>query len=347
MKKILTAGILVSVLLLNTLSSFAAETPTMTIVNFDKKVNYTDIGGTWYESAAITYGYPDVFGSDDGTFKPNQAITRMEFARLLHKALGIQINYFAPTNINAIYSDIKNDELGADAITDLVTTGILTGKGTFGKDETLRRDEVIHLIINALNYKTGGRYALIKMMPPPFDDDAKIKPEYSYDVIQAVLLKLIKGTGDNFLNPDKSTTRAEAVTIVSRLLTLAESYEENTVSIVANAIENDGGLQFVLTVKNNTEKSVTIHHTSGQKFDYKVLDSAGESLYTWSADKLFMMMLSETVIAPGASVEFADTLSAETYGAIKDKVSIVKATIVGTSDDFKINPDGYTADIRK
>jgi len=39
-----------------------------------------------------------------------------------------------------------------------------------------------------------------------------------------------------------------------------------------------------------------------------LLDENKEIIYTWSADKIFIMMETQTVIDPGKTVEFADEL---------------------------------------
>ena len=62
------------------------------------------------------------------------------------------------------------------------------------------------------------------------------------------------------------------------------------VAVKASANEVNGGLKMSLTIENNTGKAVTINHTSGQKYDFVLLDSEGEILYQWSANKKFMAL---------------------------------------------------------
>lgn len=301
--------------------------------------NYSDVKGTWSEQWVNKYGYSELFSNADGNFRPNQAITRMEFARLLHKALGININYFAATDINEYFSDVKNSDAGAGALYDLVTCGIVDTKTSFRPNEALKRDEMIHYIMNAVNYYTGDNYAYIEIYHI-FEDDSIIKPEYSTDVQHAHILGLIKGRNSNYLSPLETATRAEAVTIVGRLAELTGELT-SSVAVKASATQENGGLKLRLTISNNSDKAVTINHSSQQLFDFAIYDNKGETLYFWSASRMFAAVVTTTKIESGKELVFEDTVSAADYSLIKDKISTVKGFITGSSPDFTVNHEGY------
>jgi hypothetical protein len=303
---------------------------------------YTDIADMWFEEAATEYGYTDIFSDGSGRFNPDNAITRMEFARLLHRALGININYFAPVDISEHFTDVKNDDLGASELYDLVTAGIVQPGGSFEPDGTLSREEMVLLVLKALDCETGGEYAVILIMPAPFTDDDEITEAHKSDIYKAVVLGLIKGHEDYSLRPKEATTRAEAVTVISRLVKIIDNLTQR-VDVSASMAEENGGLKMTLSIENRTKKAVTINHTSGQKFDFKLFDGEGNNLYTWSADKAFTMALTSTEIEAGESVEFEAFLVSEQYGTLKDKLASMRAYIVGTSEDFYIDPEGYEA----
>lgn len=306
---------------------------------------YSDVSGQWYTDAAQKYAFPEIF-QDGGKFSPDRKITRIEFVRLLHKALDITINYVAEPDIGSDFSDMKNTDVGAHALIDLATAGIIKRGGSFNPGGQLEREIMIHWIIGALNYKTGGDYPMIMIMPAPFDDDKDISSEYKNDVVTGVILKLVRGYPGNILLPKQGATRAEAVTVVSRLIDLLESYKA-TVDINASAVVSSDGLTMSLAIQNNTSRPVTISHTSGMKYDFKLFDAAGNNLYTWSADKAFIAALGSYVIEPGRSVVFSDTLDAEEFKTVIDKAVSMTAYIVGTSEDFTIDANGYTTEIIK
>ena len=304
--------------------------------------DYADLDADWYREAAEKYGYPDIFG-ESVNFEPEKEITRIEFVQLLHRALGISIKYFAAPDITEHFDDMDNEDLGASELYDLVSAGIIKSGGSFDPTRPLTREVMVHWTIAALDYVTGGDYAIILIMPEPFDDDDQISEEYKNDVVKAVILGIIKGRGDNMLYPKAAATRAEAVTVVKRLVDIADSLTKG-VRISAFAKEIDGALEMSLTIFNNTDNDVIINHSSGQKYDFKVFDADGEIIYTWSADKLFIEMLTATEIAAGESVTFTETLSADEYAAIKEKAVELRAYVVGTADFF-IDENGYPAPI--
>lgn len=336
MKKIILSGLMAIALILTVL-------PAASAAGFAD--GYGDVKGTWYEDAADSYAYPDIFADDSGQLHAGREITRIEFVRLLHKALGISINYFAMPDVADSFDDMTNDDVGAGELIDLVTAGIVEPGGSFSPEAPLERDVMIHWTVAALDYMTGGDYAMIMIMPAPFDDDSDITPAYKNDVVKSVVLGLIKGRGDNMLYPRDGATRAEALTVTYRLTSLIKTLSDS-VEVNASAAVSGENLLMTLTIRNNTAEDVTIHHTSGQHYDFKIFDSAGNSLYTWSAGKLFILNTEDTVIAPGETVTYSDVLEGDSFDAIKDSASLLKAFITGTSDDFVINTDGYDAVIR-
>ena len=267
----------------------------------------------------------------------------MDFARLLHKALNIKVAYFAAPDIGEYYSDVKNSDPGASQLYDLVTLGIIDFKDTFVPDSRLLREDMIHILINALNYKTEGEYPLSTVSPAPFADEGEISAVREEDVKKAVLLGLIKGSDNNMLLPKANATRAESVTVADRLVSLIAALSRKVEVSATYNDGKDGSLELKLTLVNKTGVPVTITHPTSQKFDFKLFGEKGALLYTWSADKFFSTAISTTEIADGETVEYPITLDAKELAALKGKIVEVKAYIAGASTDFIVNADGYTA----
>lgn len=337
-KKILVSLLIICIML--------TAVPMTTLAATETANNYSDISGKWFTEAVTQYGYLEIFSDNSGKFNPEKKITRIEFARLLHKALGISINYFVAPDVSDDFNDMKNTDIGAGELIDLVTAGIIERGGNFLPNNQLDRDVMIHWIMNALDNETGGFYAIPKIALMPFDDDNAITVAYKTQLHNAQLLRLILGRGNNMFFPKDGATRAEGATIVSRLMTLLDSLK-GTVDVTASALlVKDGSLVMSLTIQNNTDKAITINHTSGQKYDFKLFDVTGSNLYTWSADKLFIAALGTTVLNSGESVVYSDTLDSAAFSALNTAVSM-KAFIIGTSSDFTIDTNGYTATISK
>lgn len=326
------------------ITMFSAFMPTRVFATADLSntsyTKYKDINGKWFEDWALTYGYEEIFSNGDNHFYPDQPITRMEFVRMLHKALGININYFAAPNISEYFSDVKNGDKGSNELYDLVTSGIVDVKGTFKPNEKLDRETMIHFAMNAFYYLAGSDYAVAETENQTFADDSEIKKAYKSNLYRAFYLGLVNGRGNNLVKALEPATRAEAVTIAGRLMDQLK-YVKSSVNVKAAAKDDNGELILTLSIVNNTDKPITIEHGYGQIFDFEIFDKDGKQLYKWSEGRMFTMMLTTTKIAAGEEAVFSDKVDAKTYALIKDKMAYVKAFIVGTSKDFTICKIGY------
>ena len=111
------------------------------------------------------------------------------------------------------------------------------------------------------------------------------------------------------------------------------------VTVTPQVVIGTDSITMNIVIVNNTKKEVTIKHTSGQKYDFQLLDSNQKTLYTWSADKSFMEMLTTTKIKAGQSVTFTETLSGSAYKAIRSKIAYLKAFVTGSASF--LNTKGY------
>lgn len=80
-----------------------------------------------------------------------------------------------------------------------------------------------------------------------------------------------------------------------------EGGEEMTNELTQQIKEENG--DYFLVITNGTEEDVTLTFTSGQQFEYQLFDDAGETVYTYSMNKMFTQALSEQVVAAGESWE--------------------------------------------
>ena len=342
MKKIILAFVLMMTMVFTNTLAFAEETKG----SLDKDMKFTDIANHWAVESINKIVEKDDFASADGKFLPDKAITRSEFVLMLHKALDIKIAYFKATDINEYYDDVKNEDVYASALYDLVTLNIIDiSKGHFYPNNIMPREEMVHYIMNAYKHKMGDNYKMIKLVVNPFADDKEINPIYSGDVARAEYMGLLKRPINNKFYPKNDSTRAQAATVIDRLLN--QLIKENSqVLVTPSVILKDGSLKMNLTITNNSKSQIVINHSSGQKFDFKLLDRSREILYTWSADKMFIMALTETVIDAGKSIEFYVDVEKDLMDSMNGKAVYMNAYIVGESNEFVVNPDGYEAEIK-
>jgi hypothetical protein len=167
----------------------------------------TDITGHWAENrikelvdlGAIS-GYPD------GTFRPDNNITRAEFATILVKAFKLE------PQSGKVFADTTS-HWAKDTIATAAAYGIVNGYdgNTFGPNDLITREQMAAMIVNAL-----------KLTPVTeeisFIDSGSISGWARAAVTTAVNNGLINGYPDNTIRPQGHATRAEAATIMVNAL---------------------------------------------------------------------------------------------------------------------------------
>lgn len=174
-------------------------------------VTLTDIAGHWAEAnikqavgSGIAAGYPD------GTFKPNRTVTRAEFIVMLMNALKPQDGEAELT-----FSDAASiGPWAAKAVAQAVRAGMITGykDGAFRPDAEITRAEMASMLAHALGLTLDENAAT------GFADDRNI-PAWARGAAAAMKeFGIMGGTGSNRFDPAAKATRAEAVTVLLRLL---------------------------------------------------------------------------------------------------------------------------------
>ena len=161
---------------------------------------------------AYIYGYPD------GTFGPERSMTRAEaaaiFARLLAERKGDTISETARTG----YTDIPADAWYSGYVRYLTACGVIVGTGedNFSPDREITRAEVVAMAVRFFEVYDGGNAEIMEQYAE-FNDvsDGYWAAEYIKD---AAIHGWIRGYGDGSFRASASITRAEAVTIINRLL---------------------------------------------------------------------------------------------------------------------------------
>lgn len=337
MKTRILGLILVCVMLL-TIPAYAMYT-TMEGNDIIKIISYNP--SHWAEEAINRLLEKEAFLLKDENY--DTPVTKSEFAKMLSVALDIKMYYFVQPDIKDYFDDIDPEAPYASYVIDLVTANVFESGGSFNPDAYLTREEMVNYLMNAYTYIKGEEYTMIKFTEPSFDDADKISPEYIIKISQAQHYSLIFGSGNNLFNPQRNATRAEVATVIVRLMDLLDTLNlQNTqVKITTEAVmKEDNSIEMKIIIKNESENDASIEFFSGQKYDFKLLDADKNILWTWSANKLFLQVLSTMEIKAGETVEFVEVVSADEYApATKDEVVYVHAFITGKAGF--INPEGY------
>ncbi len=178
----------------------------------DKKAaNFSDISKHWAEAnikQAVSLGI--VSGYSDGTFKPDHTVTRAEFAVMLMNALKPEGDSAAMT-----FTDTATiGDWARESVAQAVNAGIIAGyrDGTFRPEAEITRAEMATMIAKALGQPIEAKAAT------GFADDADL-PEWAKGAVAAMKKRgIIKGKDANAFAPHEKTTRAEAVTVLLKML---------------------------------------------------------------------------------------------------------------------------------
>jgi len=167
----------------------------------------TDIAGHWAEAeirALVEEGA--IAGYPGGTFKPNNNITRAEFATVLVKAFDLEAGE------GMVFSDTEN-HWAKDDIATANAHGIIKGYSDekFGPNDQITREQAAVMVAVAADL-AAGEQALA------FTDSAKISAWARSAVAAAAEAEIINGYPDGSFQPQGQATRAEAAVIFVRAI---------------------------------------------------------------------------------------------------------------------------------
>ena len=153
------------------------------------------------------YGY--IVGYPDGTVRPQGEITRAEVATIFFRMLTDEsrTQYWSQENG---YSDVAQGQWFNAAVSTLSKAGIISGypDGSFRPNGSITRAEFATIAVRFFDVQYDGAH----LFP---DIDGHWAQDY---IDQAGSAGLVSGYPDGTFAPDRSITRAEAVTLVNRTL---------------------------------------------------------------------------------------------------------------------------------
>ncbi len=154
-----------------------------------------------------------VNGMGDGSFRPNQSVTREEFVKMLLGALGIEA-----LEAETAFSDVNANEWYATYVAAAEQLGIVQGisEEAFGVGQTIVRQDMALMIQRAMEVtgKTLNQDGETVM----FGDTDSIS-DYAKDAVdQLAKAGIINGMGDGNFAPMQSCTRAEAAKVIYELI---------------------------------------------------------------------------------------------------------------------------------
>ncbi|CAM3136813.1 S-layer-like y domain-containing protein [Paenibacillus lupini] len=177
---------------------------------------FTDTKGHWAEKEINTLASSFILnGETADTFAPEQQLTRAEWVAMLTRALGLTSGSTASN-----FKDVSSNAWYADAVAAATEAGIIQGftDGTFRPNDKITKQQLAVTAANVLAFVGGNQSADVDQLAA-LKDSSEIAAWAADAVAQSLKSGLIKGTPEGKFYPNKTATRAEAATILYRLIT--------------------------------------------------------------------------------------------------------------------------------
>ena len=161
-------------------------------------------------------------GYEDGTFRPEQSITRAEFSKIINSYMGYEVS-----------GDWQESNMKVAKEKGYLTVG--------DKESTITREEAFVSINRLMNLDDVEDVAL------EYSDSGDISVWARQSVKNLTLMEYIKGFPDSELKPKQDMTRAELVAILYEYIGIGGLDEEigDVEFSVGQLIHNQYGLEFV------------------------------------------------------------------------------------------------------
>ena len=231
----------------------------------------SDLEGHWAQKeveAAVASGWVD--GYPDGSFKPEKSITRAEFTKMLLDAIHLtpDSETVAWMKENALTDDIWGNPteytpklydmsghwltsqgwLDAALYSGMVVPDDYNGKN-FRPEKAIARYEIALMTDRALGLVYPASQPVEGELP--FTDKEEILDWLKGYVNESVKAGVLKGYPDGSFQPNKTSTRAEAVVMIQRMLEEMEEGLNPDITVVARYQEGWKGESIVQEEETN------------------------------------------------------------------------------------------------
>lgn len=154
-----------------------------------------------------------IAGFPDGSFRPQQPVTRAQFAAIVRKAF-----QKTPERAATQFNDVPTNYWAYDAIQQAYTIGFLAGYpgNRFEPSQNIPREQVLVSLANGLQYSVSGS----STDPLQYYSDTSAISNYARSPIAAATERNIVVNYPNvrFLNPSRTATRADVAAFIYQAL---------------------------------------------------------------------------------------------------------------------------------
>lgn len=165
-----------------------------------------------------------VIGYPDGTFKPDENVTRAEFASMAIKALGQEHTTVAqPVKFN----DITKEFWAYDAIQKAIYFDLISNpekEGKFRPEDSVSRAESLSIAVNALTTEQISEQKALYVLSKVYKDYKNIPSWFIIPAGKAEILGMVvcMPTNKDVMDSDRPATRAEVSAILYNMMEQAK-----------------------------------------------------------------------------------------------------------------------------
>ncbi|OBR68892.1 hypothetical protein A7K91_25755 [Paenibacillus oryzae] len=167
--------------------------------------SFTDVPSSLWSAAVVERASKMgiVTGYADGSYRPDDKVTRAEFATMVMKAFGL-------TGLNGASFPDTAGHWASSAIAALQAEGIISGykNGSFRPDQNISRAEMVAMLARLTTY-----------VPATTNSFSDTTGSWAAEPIHAFAAAgIVSGKGSGLFKPNESASRAESVAMIVRLL---------------------------------------------------------------------------------------------------------------------------------
>jgi tRNA threonylcarbamoyladenosine modification (KEOPS) complex Pcc1 subunit len=169
----------------------------------------------YYNAVAYVYGNQLFAGIDEANFAPDTPMSRAMLVTVLWR-----LEDQKDVNAEQIFSDVLPGTYYAKAVSWANSQEIVQGYGneTFGPQDNITREQMARILYKYAQYKGYDTSAAASL--DAFHDASRVSP-WALDAVKwAAASQILSGKGSGLLDPSGTATRAEAASILMRLINL-------------------------------------------------------------------------------------------------------------------------------
>jgi len=176
---------------------------------------FSDIQGNWAQSFIETLTARKIIqGFPDGSFRPDEPVTRAQFAAMISKAFPQN-----PTREAIAFADVPANYWASEAIQQAYQTGFMQGypNRVFNPNQNIPRVQALVSLANGLDLSATADVA--DVLNASFQDAAQI-PEFARTPVAAATANRLVVNYPNvaLLNPNQVATRADVAALIYQAL---------------------------------------------------------------------------------------------------------------------------------